>query len=147
MKVLVAILFTVLLPGICFGGEVEKLYYLGEFKLSDPSGKPYVSQVVLLEKTLDPDHSVWVERAIVVKPDGTAEEFTMNHRVTGDRFTLEDPKGMVKGSGTVFGPPWKGPTSKDHSRLRMACASRTRISWPTRVWWWRGKNSPAPTER
>ena len=31
----------------------------------------------------------------------------MNHRVTGDRFTLEDPKGMVKGSGTVFGPPWK----------------------------------------
>jgi hypothetical protein len=50
---------------------------------------------------------VWVERAIVVKPDGKAEEFTMNHRVTGNRFTLEDPKGMVKGSGTVFGPPWK----------------------------------------
>ena len=107
MKMPVTILFTVLLPGICFGGEVEKLYYLGEFKLSDPSGKPYVSQVVLMEKTLDPDHSVWVERAIVVKPDGKAEEFTMNHRVTGNRFTLDDPKGMVKGSGTVFGPPWK----------------------------------------
>ena len=107
MKVLVAILFTVLLPGICFGAEVEKMYYLGEFKLSDPSGKPYVSQVILLEKTLDPDHSVWVERAIVVKPDGKAEEFTMNHRVTGNTFTLDDPKGMVKGSGTVFGPPWK----------------------------------------
>ena len=105
MKVLVAILFTVLLPGICFGGEVEKLYYLGEFKLSDPSGKPYVSQVILMEKTLDPDHSVWVERAIVVKPDGKAEEFTMNRRVTGNKFTLDDPKGMVKGSGTVFGPP------------------------------------------
>ena len=29
----------------------------------------------------------------------------------------------------------------------MACASRTRISWPTPVCWWRGKNSPAPTER
>jgi hypothetical protein len=107
MKVLVAFFFTVLLPGVCFGAEVEKLYYVGEAKLSDPSGKPYTSQVILLEKVLDPDHSVRVERAIVVKPDGKAEEFTMNHRVTGSRFTLEDPKGMVKGSGTVFGPPWK----------------------------------------
>ena len=107
MKVLVAILFTVLLPDICLGAEVEKLYYLGEFKLSDPSGKPYASQVVLMEKTLDPDHSVWVERAIVVKPDGKAEEFIMNHKVKGNTFTLDDTKGMVKGSGTLFGPAWK----------------------------------------
>src|SRR6516162_5968680 len=107
MRVLVAIFFTVLLPGICFGAEVEKLYYLGEFKLSDPSGKPYVSQVVLMEKTLDPDHSVWVERAIVIKPDGKAEEFIMNHKVKGNTFTLDDPKGMVKGSGALFGPAWK----------------------------------------
>jgi hypothetical protein len=107
MKVLVAMLFTVLLPGICFGTEVEKLYYVGESKLSDPSGKPYTTQVILLEKVLDPDNSLWVERAIVVKPDGKAEEFTMNHRVTDITFTLDDPKGMVKGSGTLFGPAWK----------------------------------------
>jgi hypothetical protein len=107
MRLSAVIVVTILIPGICFGGEVEKLYYLGEFKLSDPSGKPYVSQVILMEKTLDPDHSVWVERAIVVKPDGKAEEFAMNHIVTGNTFTLDDPKGTVKGSGTVFGPPWK----------------------------------------
>ena len=107
MRMSVVVFCTILLPGGSLGADVEKLYYLGEFKLSDPSGKPCVSQVVLMEKTLDPDHSVWVERAIVVKPDGKAEEFTMNHRVTGNTFTLDDPKGMVKGSGTVFGPPWK----------------------------------------
>jgi hypothetical protein len=107
MKVFVAISFTVLLPGSYFGAEVEKLYYLGESKLSDASGKPYSSQVILLEKTLDPDNSVFVERAIVVKADGKAEEFTMNHKVKGGTFTLEDPKGMVKGSGTLFGPAWK----------------------------------------
>jgi hypothetical protein len=107
MKVLVAISFTVLLPGICFGAEVEKLYYVGESKLSDPSGKVYGSQVILLEKVLDPDNSVFVERAIAVKPDGKAEEFTMNHRVKGNTFTLDDTKGMVKGSGTLFGPAWK----------------------------------------
>jgi hypothetical protein len=107
MKVAVAIFFTMLLPGICFGAEVEKLYYLGESKLSDPSGKASGSQVILLEKVLDLDNSVFVERAIVVKPDGKAEEFTMNHKVKGNTFTLDDPKGMVKGSGTLFGPAWK----------------------------------------
>ena len=107
MKVLVAISLTVLLPGICFGADMQKLYYVGEAKLSDPSGKVYGSQVILLEKVLDPDNSVFVERAIVVKPDGKAEEFTMNHKVKGDTFTLDDPKGMVKGSGTLFGPAWK----------------------------------------
>ena len=107
MKMLVAISFTVLLPGICFGGEVEKLYYVGEAKLSESSGKVYASQVILLEKVLDPDNNLFVERAIVVKPDGKAEEFTMNHRVKGNTFTLDDAKGTVKGSGTLFGPAWK----------------------------------------
>jgi hypothetical protein len=107
MKVLVTIFFATLLPGICYGAEVEKLYYVGEVKLSESSGKVYGSQVILLEKTLDPDNSVFVERAIVVKPDGKAEEFTMNHKVKGNTFTLDDPKGMVKGSGALFGPAWK----------------------------------------
>src|SRR5215475_3946302 len=102
MKVLVAIFFAILLSGMSFGADVEKLYYVGESKLSDPSGKAYASQVILLEKALDPDNSVFVERAIVVKPDGKVEEFTMNHKVKGNTFTLGDAKGMVKGSGTLF---------------------------------------------
>ena len=107
MRVFVAIFFTTLLPGISFGAEVEKLYYVGEAKLSDPSGKVYGAQVILLEKVLDPGNSLFVERAIVVKPDGKAEEFIMNHRVKGNSFTLDDAKGTVKGSGTLFGPAWK----------------------------------------
>src|SRR5262245_42992187 len=107
MRTSVMIFCAILLPGSCFGAEVEKLYYLGESKLSDASGKPYSSQVILLEKTLDPDKSVFVERAVVVKPDGKAEEFTIDHRVTGNTFTLDDTKGTVKGSGTLFGPAWK----------------------------------------
>ena len=31
----------------------------------------------------------------------------MNHRVKGNTFTLDDAKGTVKGSGTLFGPAWK----------------------------------------
>ena len=107
MKLSTIVLSTLLLRGLGFAAQVEKLYYVAEFKLSGPSGNVYSSQVILLEKTLDPDNSVFVERAIQVKPDGKAEEFIMNHRVTGNTFTLNDPKGMVTGSGTLFGPAWK----------------------------------------
>src|SRR5262249_49518353 len=82
-------------------------YYVGESKMCDPSGRPYTSQVILLEKTLDRDNKVFVERAIVVKPDGKAEEFVMNHRVTDNAFTLDDDKHTVNGSGKLFGPAWK----------------------------------------
>src|SRR5215471_11877012 len=98
MKLSVIILSALLLRGFCFAAQVEKLYYVAEFKLSEPSGKVYGSQVILLEKTLDPDNSVFVERAIVVKPDGNAEEFTMIHKVTGNTFTLTDTKGTVTGA-------------------------------------------------
>ena len=108
MKLSVIVLVSaLLLRGLCFAAQVEKLYYVAEFKLSGPSGKVYGSQVILLEKVLDPDNSVFVERAIQVKPDGKAEEFIMNHRVKGNTFTLDDDKGMVTGSGTLFGPEWK----------------------------------------
>src|SRR5262245_39933268 len=92
---------------VCSAAQVEKLYFVGESKLSDASGKVYGSQVILLEKVLDPDNSVFVERAVVVKPDGSTEEFTMYHKVTGNTFALNDAKGTVKGSGTLFGPDWK----------------------------------------
>jgi len=107
MKSLVIILTISLAGRVCVGAEVEELYYVGESKMSDPSGRVYGSQVILLKKVLDPDHSIFVERAIVVKADGKAEEFTMNHRVSGTTFTLDDTKGTVKGTGTLFGPAWK----------------------------------------
>jgi hypothetical protein len=107
MKTFVMILTATLLPQICFAAPIEKLYYVGESKLSDPSGKPYTTQVILLEKVLDPDNSQFVERAIVVKADRSAEEFTMIHKVSGNTFTLADTKGRITGSGTLFGPAWK----------------------------------------
>src|SRR5262245_44732759 len=107
MKLSVIVVSVVLLRGVCFAAQVEKLYYIGEAKLSESSGKVYGSQVFLLEKTLDPDNSVFVERAVVVKPEGNAEEFVMTHKVTGNTFTLTDAKGTVTGAGTLFGPEWK----------------------------------------
>lgn len=58
-------LFVLLCAQFCWGGEVEKMYYIGEAKLSSATGEPLGSQAMLLEKTHDPDHNLIVERAIV----------------------------------------------------------------------------------
>ena len=86
--------------------EIEKLYYIGEAKLSSPSGQPRGSQAFLLEKIQDPDQNTIVERAVVVKPDQSVEEHKMTMKVTGDSFTISDARNTVHGSGTLFGPAW-----------------------------------------
>jgi hypothetical protein len=85
----------------------EKLFYVGEVKLSASDGKPMGSQVILLEKTHDRDRSMITERAIVVKPGGNAEEQTMLLTVKDGKFTLTDADKSVEGTGTLFGPAWK----------------------------------------
>ena len=85
---------------------VEKFYYAGEVVLSSGSGKPMGSQVILLEKTHDPEHGLIVERAIVVKPDRGVELHTMNMKVDGDTFLLADDAHTVSGAGKLFGPAW-----------------------------------------
>lgn len=97
---------------VAFGGTVvaappEVRHYLGEVKLSGPDGKAYGSQVILLEKTHDPDKSEIVERAILVKPDGKAEDHTVRLKVDGDKFTASDAADSIEGGGTLSGPAWK----------------------------------------
>jgi hypothetical protein len=91
----------------CGGGEVEKMYYLGEAVLTSATGEPRGSHVILMEKTHDPDHHLIVERAIVVKADKRADEYTMNMTVSDNAFTLKDTANTVTGSGTLFGPAWR----------------------------------------
>lgn len=64
--------------------------------------------MILLEKVHDRDKSTITERAIVVKPDGKAEEQTMLLTVKGDNtFALADAAKTVEGTGALFGPAWK----------------------------------------
>ncbi|HZN34558.1 MAG TPA: hypothetical protein VFB80_12095 [Pirellulaceae bacterium] len=86
--------------------EVEKLYYVGEAKLSSATGQPMGSQAFLLEKIHDQDNSQIIERAVVVKPDGTANEYPMTMKVKGDSFTITDAENTISGSGKLFGPAW-----------------------------------------
>jgi hypothetical protein len=105
-RIMLLFLMVACLGPVC-AAAVEKSYFLGEAKLSSEAGKPMGSQVLLVEKAQDPDRNLIVERAVVVKADGTAEQYTMNMTVTGDSFTLKDAANTTTGSGTLFGPAWQ----------------------------------------
>lgn len=93
--------------GSAWSAAPETWHYLGEIKLSGPDGKSYGSQVMLLEKTYDPERSEASERAILMKPDGKVEDHTVRLKITGDKFTLSASDKSVEGSGTLSGPAWK----------------------------------------
>jgi hypothetical protein len=88
----------------CVAADVERSYFIGEVKLSTEAGKPIGSQAMLVSKVYDPDKKLMTERAIIVDPDGKVDDYPMNMLIKGDTFTLEDPKKVVEGSGTFFGP-------------------------------------------
>jgi hypothetical protein len=103
-----ALLVTALVPALGLATPPEKLYYLGEVKLSSAAGKSLGSQVILLEKTQDRARATITERALVVHAGGKVEEWTMHLAVKDDNtFTLRDDTGSVEGGGKLFGPAWK----------------------------------------
>jgi hypothetical protein len=108
MRAVIASLALLFGPALAFAAPPEKFYFLGEVKLSNAVGQPMGSQVILVEKTHDRDNSAIVERAIVVQPDGKADERTMHMTVKPDgSFTLVDDAKSVEGTGQLFGPAWK----------------------------------------
>src|SRR5262245_3841467 len=108
MRLVEALVIAALVPSGASAAPPEKLFYVGEVKLSAGDGKSMGSQVILLEKTHDRDKLTITERAIVVKADGKAEEYTMELKVKDDNtFTLTDAAKTTEGTGTLFGPAWK----------------------------------------
>jgi hypothetical protein len=106
MKTLLVVCAGILLAQTCAAAEIEKSYFVGEIKLSNESGQSLGSQAILASRVYDRDRNLMTERAIIVKPDGTVDDYPMNMHVKGNAFTLDDPKKVVEGSGTLFGPAW-----------------------------------------
>jgi hypothetical protein len=108
MRTAIGSLVALLVPVCALAAPPQKFYFVGEVKLSSATGESMGSQVILLEKTHDRDNAMVIERALVVKPDGKVEEYTMRMKVKKDNtFTLSDDAKKVEGSGKLFGPAWK----------------------------------------
>src|SRR5689334_3084934 len=102
MKHLVSSILLLLLSATFAHADAQRLYYAGEAKLSDAQGHSMASQALLVEQVRDPDRGLIVERAIVVQADRKVEERTMELKVIGDTFTLEDDRHTVHGTGKLF---------------------------------------------
>jgi hypothetical protein len=108
MRTAMSLAVVLLMPALALADPPVKLYYVGEAKVSSADGKAMGSQVYLLEKTLDRDKATITERAIIVREDGKAEEWTLRFAVKEDNtFTLTEDSKRAEGSGKLFGPAWK----------------------------------------
>src|SRR5438270_10268284 len=108
MRLLLAPVVLFLAPLFVVAAPPEKSYYLGEVRLSSPTGKPIGSQAILVERTVDRENSVILERALVVQADGKVDEYPVRMPVKSDgSFTLTNDDKTVEGSGQFFGPAWK----------------------------------------
>ena len=79
-----------------------------------------------------------------MKVDGSVDDYPMNMPVKGNAFTIDDPKKVVEGSGTHFGPAWhwtyfkatykaaNGAVIDDENFLAApdVCCARKKISTP-----------------
>ncbi len=108
MRVAIAITVSLLLPALALSAPPEVMHYLGEVKLTSPTGQSMGSQVIMLEKTLDRDNSKVIEHGVVIQANGKVEESTMYLNVKADNsFILNDAAKTVEGIGQFFGPAWK----------------------------------------
>jgi hypothetical protein len=108
MRTAIALALVVLAPAWALAAPPTKLCYVGEVKLSSATGQGLGSQAILVEKTLDPDNSTIVERAVVVRPDGKVEEYTVRMAVKKDNtFTVSEGPDGLTGGGKLFGPAWQ----------------------------------------
>jgi hypothetical protein len=108
MRAAISLAVIVLVPAAALAAPPEKMYFIGEVKLSSATGQSMGSQVILVEKTHDRDNATIIERVVVVHANGKVEEWTMRMAVKDDNtFTLTDDARTVEGGGTLFGPAWK----------------------------------------
>ena len=108
MRTAISLVVIAFVSALARADPPVKLYYVGEAKVSSADGKPLGSQVYLLEKTLDRDKATITERAVIVREDGNAQEWTLRFAVKEDgTFTLTEDSKRAEGSGKLFGPAWK----------------------------------------
>lgn len=82
-------------------------YYLGEVRMSSPSGQPMGASVSLVQRTLLPAENRVIELVASIDPVRPVREYTTVFDVSGSRFTMKDEEGTFAGEGEFSGPPWE----------------------------------------
>lgn len=105
----------VLIPALAIGvfaqaspapAPEQVTYYLGEVKMSSPTGQPYGSTVSLIKRTLTPAENKIVELVLSIEAKGAPLEFTTVFIVKDSKFTVKDEEKTFEGEGELIGKPW-----------------------------------------
>jgi hypothetical protein len=81
-------------------------YFLGEVKMSSPTGQPYGSSVSLVKRTLTPAENKVVEVVMSIDTKGPPQEYTTVFGVKEGKFTMKDEEKTFEGEGEFTGKPW-----------------------------------------
>jgi hypothetical protein len=85
--------------------DANTVYYLGEVKMSSPTGLPFGSSISLVKRTISPAENKIVE--IVASIDAREiKEYTTVFEIKGSDFTVKDQEGTFSGGGKLTGPVW-----------------------------------------
>lgn len=82
-------------------------YFLGEVRMSSPSGQPMGSSLSLVKRTLSPDENKIVELVVSIDPAKLTREFTTIFEVQGTKFVMKDGEGTFAGEGELSGKAWE----------------------------------------
>lgn len=89
------------------GASDPSNYYLGEVKMSSPTGQPYGSTLSLVKRTMLPAENKIVEVVTSIDLKGPTQEYTTVIAVTNSKFTVKDNEGTFNGTGELIGTPWQ----------------------------------------
>jgi hypothetical protein len=81
-------------------------YFLGEVKMSSPTGQPYGSSVSLIKRTMTPAENKIVELVLSIDAKNPPAEYTTVFGVKDGKFTIKDEEKTMAGEGEFTGKPW-----------------------------------------
>jgi hypothetical protein len=82
-------------------------YFLGEVKMSSPTGQIFGSSISLVKRTLKPAENKIIELVASVDAREPTREYTTIFEVKDSKFTVKDMEGTFAGEGEFIGQPWE----------------------------------------
>ena len=116
MRILkLSMVLTFILIGLAFNSFAQSntasqekvMYFLGEVKLSSPTGQPFGYAVSLVKRTLAPTENKITELVLSVDSRRPTQEHTTVFDVKDSKFTLKEESGGFAGEGELIGKAWE----------------------------------------
>lgn len=82
-------------------------FYLGEVRMSSPTGQPYGVSLSLVKRTMVPAENKIIEVVMSIDPKDPPREYTTVIAVKDSKFTVKDDEGTFEGNGQLVGTPWR----------------------------------------